>query len=78
MAAEELKTWILGIEPTATFDETGEWLVVQISPDQWSTLSTALRKGPPAMDFVLPVLIGKHTSPWCIMYAAAEQMIQWW
>jgi len=52
MAAEELKTWILGIEPTATFDETGEWLVVQISPDQWSTLSTALREGPPAMDFL--------------------------
>lgn len=55
MPAEELKTWILGIEPTATLDETGEWLVVQITSDQWGTLAAALRKGPPAMDFLFCV-----------------------
>lgn len=45
-------TWILGIEPAATTDDTGEWLVVQVPVDKWKNFAASIHKGPPALDFL--------------------------
>ena len=44
MTNEELKQTILTIIPTATFDETGEWLNVMIESNEWLTLAKELRQ----------------------------------
>ena len=52
MTNEAIKEYILGVEPSASFDETGEWLTIVISPVQWKTLATSLRKGQMQMDYL--------------------------
>jgi NADH:ubiquinone oxidoreductase subunit C len=52
MTKEEMTSWLLGIEPAAVIDDTGEWLVVQLSADPWRNFATLIRKGPPEMDFL--------------------------
>ncbi len=46
MTNEEIKTYISDIEPTAVFDETGEWININIEAIQWRTLAEQLRNGP--------------------------------
>ncbi len=43
MDNEELKTNITELLPTATFDETGEWLNISIAPQDWLPLAMRLR-----------------------------------
>ena len=43
MLNEELKTTIAGWVPTATFDESGEWLNINIEPQDWPILAKKLR-----------------------------------
>lgn len=43
MTKEELKAKITELLPTATFDETGEWLNVLISANEWLPLAEQLR-----------------------------------
>ena len=43
MTNEELKTKVLELVPTATFDETGEWLQVLIDSKDWLPLAWQLR-----------------------------------
>ena len=43
MTKEELKAKLTELNPTATFDETGEWLVVLIDSKDWLPLATQLR-----------------------------------
>lgn len=43
MTNEELKAKIMEIMPTATFDETGEWLNVMIDAKDWLPLAWQLR-----------------------------------
>ncbi len=43
MGNEELKTKIIELLPTATFDETGEWLNIMIAPQDWLSLATHFR-----------------------------------
>ena len=43
MTNEELKTSITAIVPSATFDETGEWLNIIVTPDQLLPLTQHLR-----------------------------------
>lgn len=43
MENEALKTKISELLPTATFDETGEWLNIIIAPQDWLALATQLR-----------------------------------
>jgi len=43
MTKEELKTKITELLPTATFDETGEWLNVLISSTEWLPFAQQLR-----------------------------------
>ncbi|MFM7358747.1 MAG: NADH-quinone oxidoreductase subunit C [Sediminibacterium sp.] len=52
MTKEEMTSWILGIEPTAVIDDTGEWLVVQLSAAPWRNFASSVRRGPPEMDFL--------------------------
>jgi NADH:ubiquinone oxidoreductase subunit C len=46
MPNEELKTKITGLLPSATFEEGGEWLNINVEPKDWLSLATALRKDP--------------------------------
>lgn len=42
MTKEELKTKITELQPGATFDETGEWLTINISPNDWLSFARHL------------------------------------
>ena len=44
MGNEELKTKILELIPTATFEEAGEWLNIIIAYKDWLSFATTLRK----------------------------------
>lgn len=52
MTNEALKEQILTLEPTATFDETGEWLNVQVEPAQWKELARGLRNSAMHFDYL--------------------------
>jgi len=43
MGNEELKTTITGLLPSATFEEGGEWLNVNVAPKDWLPLAQQLR-----------------------------------
>ncbi len=43
MGNEEFKTKIAELMPTAAFDESGEWLTINISPEHWLDFATRLR-----------------------------------
>ncbi len=49
---EEIKEYISGLLPSATFDETGEWLNVAIAPTDWSMLSDKLRHSRFSFDYL--------------------------
>ena len=42
MTNEEIKEFITTIQPSATFDETGEWLNITIDPTEWKKLAGSL------------------------------------
>lgn len=46
MTNEEVKDFITGILPTATYDETGEWLNISIESTEWKRLAKLLRNAP--------------------------------
>ena len=52
MTSEELKQYITGIQPAATFDETGEWLNVLIDAGNWRSIAQALRGSPGDFDYL--------------------------
>ena len=43
MLNEELKTKITELLPSATFEETGEWLTINVEPADWLSLAQQLR-----------------------------------
>ena len=43
MLNEELKTYITGLLPTATFEEGGQWLTINVDPAEWLSLAEQLR-----------------------------------
>lgn len=43
MNNEELKTKITGLLPAATFDESGEWLNINVEPEDWLSFASQLR-----------------------------------
>ena len=43
MNNEELKTKIAELLPAATFDETGEWLNINVEPADWLSFAGKLR-----------------------------------
>ncbi len=46
MTNEEIKEYIAGIHPTATFDEGGEWLNINIEAAEWGRLAKMLNRAP--------------------------------
>jgi NADH:ubiquinone oxidoreductase subunit C len=45
MTNELIKSHVLDLLPSATFDETGEWLNILIEPQQWKAFAHQLRMG---------------------------------
>jgi len=52
MSNEEIKEIISSTLPSATYDETGEWLNVIIDSKDWKIVATASRNGALHMDFL--------------------------
>ena len=52
MTNEEIKEFITTIQPSATFDETGEWLNITIDPTEWKKLAGSLRNSPFNFDYL--------------------------
>ena len=52
MTNEEIKQHITVIQPDAVFDETGEWLNVQIDVNAWKPFAQWLKNGELQMDFL--------------------------
>src|SRR5690349_1292164 len=52
MLNEEIKDIISAIQPSAVFDETGEWLNVQIDAADWKSFAKMLRKGSLHLDYL--------------------------
>lgn len=52
MTNEEIKEFVSGIQPSATYDETGEWLNVLIEAAEWKRLARLLRNPPFNFDYL--------------------------
>lgn len=52
MTNEEIKSPISNLLPSATYDETGEWLNIQIDASEWKQLATFLRNEPFNFDYL--------------------------
>ena len=52
MTSEEIKNHITQVLPSATFDETGEWLNVSIDPNNWKSLAEQMKIGPLNMNYL--------------------------
>jgi NADH:ubiquinone oxidoreductase subunit C len=52
MTNEEVKEFITNVQPAATYDETGEWLNIQIQSAQWKSLAGLLRNAPFDFDYL--------------------------
>jgi NADH-quinone oxidoreductase subunit C len=52
MTNEEIKQHITSIQPDAVFDETGEWLNVQIEVNTWKPFAQWLKSGELKMDYL--------------------------
>ena len=52
MTNEEVKEFITTIQPSATFDETGEWLNIFIESTEWKKLARSLRDAPFNFDYL--------------------------
>jgi NADH:ubiquinone oxidoreductase subunit C len=52
MTNEEVKEFITNVQPSASFDETGEWLNIHTEPAQWKSLAKLLRNAPFQFDYL--------------------------
>jgi NADH-quinone oxidoreductase subunit C len=52
MTNEEIKQHIITVQPNALFEETGEWLQVQIEVGEWKPFAQWLRSNALQMDFL--------------------------
>jgi len=52
MTNEEIKAFITEAAPTASFDETGEWLNIAVEPASWKALAQKLRNAPLPFDYL--------------------------
>lgn len=52
MTNEALKEQILALEPSVSFDETGEWLNILVEPAKWKALAQALRQSAMHFDYL--------------------------
>lgn len=52
MTNEEVKEFISTVEPSATFDETGEWLNIVVAAPTWKKIAGLLRNDPFHFDYL--------------------------
>lgn len=52
MSKEEIKKYVKSVAPSATFDETGEWLNILVETATWKELASLLRNGPLHFDYL--------------------------
>ncbi len=52
MTNEEIKEYISGILPSASFDETGEWLNITVEAKDWKPFARSLRNSPFVFDYL--------------------------
>ena len=52
MRTEAFKEYITSLLPTAVFDESGEWLNVQVAPAEWRFLAEKLRHSEHRFDYL--------------------------
>eukprot|EP01136_Pigoraptor_vietnamica_P037204 Opistho-1_new@104851 len=52
MTNEALKEQILALEPSVSFDETGEWLNILVEPAKWKALAKGLRQSAMHFDYL--------------------------
>lgn len=52
MTNEEIKEFITSIQPSATYDETGEWLNINIEAAEWRRMAQWIRKTPFDFDYL--------------------------
>ena len=52
MTNEEIKAYFTTVAPSVTFDETGEWLNVQVESGSWKTLAQNLRNSVFLFDYL--------------------------
>lgn len=52
MTIEIIKEFFTAHQPSATFDETGEWLNITIDPATWKPVARLLREAPHNYDFL--------------------------
>jgi NADH-quinone oxidoreductase subunit C len=52
MTNQEIKEFTSAIQPSATYDETGEWLNINIEATEWKRLAKLLRNPPFNFDYL--------------------------
>ena len=52
MTNELIKEFVAMFQPSAVFDETGEWLNIQVDAPQWKSLAKNLRQSPYDFDYL--------------------------
>lgn len=52
MSNEEIKEYILTVQPSASFDETGEWLNILVQGVEWKPLAQKLRHSAGNFDYL--------------------------
>ncbi len=52
ITTEEIKNYITNAYPSAVFDETGEWLNVNVEAKDWKALAHQLREGQLNLDYL--------------------------
>ena len=52
MTNGEVKEFISAIQPSATYDETGEWLNIHVEADIWKRVANLLRNAPFNFDYL--------------------------
>ena len=52
MSNEEIKAYIISVQPAASFDETGEWLNILVDATLWKQLANDLRQSPMQFDYL--------------------------
>lgn len=55
MSNEELKSYLFAMQPSLTFDETGEWLNITTTAAEWKQLAKRLRQEPLGFDYLFCV-----------------------
>ena len=52
MTNEEIKEFITSIIPSATYEETGEWLHINVEPSAWRRMAQWVRRAPFDFDYL--------------------------